>query len=426
MKRLAFFVFPLLLSGPALSAGNLTNGLPLAGAAPYQSTIPLTGNELAPFDTQLPGGRQPQSEAVSVSQLAAYLNSNLGLGVPTVWINGGPTGVLNLSTASNTSISLAPASGNAAAVTAFNEKITAHGSGNCKTGCSFNQLNVGGDTLDARDGSGNVTNAHAFLFTHTAGGTGSGSTMHGNRGTLSSTFFLSSTSGNLPGDGASYSGGDIEATASVNDNGTAPTLGNYAGQIEALHVQGILKGTATAFGALQGAEIDVTAATGTSMYKKTALELTQLASDQVQGSTIDAALIIGNSVGAVGWNEGISFGGQSIWPMATGGTLIGCSQLNGCGTVATGIDFSTATFTTAALSLPGAMKVLGDGTTIFAGPFHGSSGSAVPTCDAAHARGEVVVSDAATSPTYGGSYSSGAGAVTWPVFCDGGGTWKYH
>src|ERR1700722_3497008 len=63
----------LLLTQPTLAAGFFTNGVPQAGGSQYPSTIPLTGNELLPTDTQLSDGASPQSEAISTSQLAGYV-----------------------------------------------------------------------------------------------------------------------------------------------------------------------------------------------------------------------------------------------------------------------------------------------------------------------------------------------------------------
>lgn len=65
----------LAFGGYALAGGFLTNGLPQAGGSQYPSTIPLTGNELLPADTQLSSGQMPQSEAISLSQLDAFMNS---------------------------------------------------------------------------------------------------------------------------------------------------------------------------------------------------------------------------------------------------------------------------------------------------------------------------------------------------------------
>ena len=55
----------------ALAGGLYTNGVNQAGQAPYANTIPLTGNETIPADTNLGQGAQPQSEAITVNQLMA-------------------------------------------------------------------------------------------------------------------------------------------------------------------------------------------------------------------------------------------------------------------------------------------------------------------------------------------------------------------
>lgn len=62
-----------LASGSALAGGFLTNGLPPAGGTQYPFTLPLTGNETLPADTNLSGGQAPQSEAITTGQLAASM-----------------------------------------------------------------------------------------------------------------------------------------------------------------------------------------------------------------------------------------------------------------------------------------------------------------------------------------------------------------
>lgn len=75
-------------------SGWLTNGMSLA-------TLPLTGNERVPADTQLTQGAAPEMEAISVSQLGA----SLGGGFTVPWVAGRfygntagntPTGVLSV------------------------------------------------------------------------------------------------------------------------------------------------------------------------------------------------------------------------------------------------------------------------------------------------------------------------------------------
>ena len=53
----------------AWASGFFTNGVPLAGGTQYPLTIPLTGNEQIPADTELSSGANPQSEAITVGQL---------------------------------------------------------------------------------------------------------------------------------------------------------------------------------------------------------------------------------------------------------------------------------------------------------------------------------------------------------------------
>lgn len=80
-KKNAFFALlavALATTTTAYGAGFFTNGVPVAGQSPYPSTIPLTGNETIPADTNLSGGTLPQSIAVTTQQLANYVGSTSG------------------------------------------------------------------------------------------------------------------------------------------------------------------------------------------------------------------------------------------------------------------------------------------------------------------------------------------------------------
>jgi len=57
---------------PALAAGLFTNGVPPAGGTQYPTTIPLTGIETLPADTNLTSGLNPASEAITTLQMAGY------------------------------------------------------------------------------------------------------------------------------------------------------------------------------------------------------------------------------------------------------------------------------------------------------------------------------------------------------------------
>jgi hypothetical protein len=65
-----------LVATVAYAAGYFTNGLPVAGGTQYPSTLPLTGNETIPADTNLTQGQNPASEAITVNQLASSVNGS--------------------------------------------------------------------------------------------------------------------------------------------------------------------------------------------------------------------------------------------------------------------------------------------------------------------------------------------------------------
>lgn len=64
-----------LLAMPAVAAGLFTNGLPIAGGTQFPSTIPLTGSETIPADTNLPSGLNPATEAITSLQLSGLATS---------------------------------------------------------------------------------------------------------------------------------------------------------------------------------------------------------------------------------------------------------------------------------------------------------------------------------------------------------------
>lgn len=93
------FAAALLVAGVAHSAGFLTNGLPSASS-------PLTGIETVPADTNLTGGLNPASEAVTVGQLAQYVNAPAALTAGTaVAVSGTSTNLFTLSLASSSTLS---------------------------------------------------------------------------------------------------------------------------------------------------------------------------------------------------------------------------------------------------------------------------------------------------------------------------------
>lgn len=81
-KKIAFLAGACLLAGSLVAdaAGLYTNGVPPAGGTQYPTTIPLTGVETIPADTNLTGGLNPASEAITVTQLNGASLSAYGSG----------------------------------------------------------------------------------------------------------------------------------------------------------------------------------------------------------------------------------------------------------------------------------------------------------------------------------------------------------
>lgn len=86
-KALILGVVAGVMVAPAVwAAGFFTNGVPNAGGTQFPTTVPLTGNEQLPADTELPNGQQPQSEAITVGQL---LQAASGGSLPTNQLSNG-------------------------------------------------------------------------------------------------------------------------------------------------------------------------------------------------------------------------------------------------------------------------------------------------------------------------------------------------
>jgi hypothetical protein len=76
VKKLAVGISAIMgLTLVAHAAGYFTNGVPVAGGSQYPTTLPLTGNETIPADTNLTAGQNPASEAITTNQLAGFAGS---------------------------------------------------------------------------------------------------------------------------------------------------------------------------------------------------------------------------------------------------------------------------------------------------------------------------------------------------------------
>jgi len=214
--------------------------------------------------------------------------------------------------------------------------------------CFYNYLLINSDSLVVGSGSsGTFVSGVGWYFNHNIGG----ASMTGNRITADFNLLMNATTGNTAL-GASYGAVTISGKALANDNGTGTGAGTSRGQMESLNVVAELITAATNWNALQAVEIDVKVDGSSSVYEKVGLQIVQLANDATQGATYDTAIGIANQVSAVGWNTGILFGGlQGHWPFASGATAIKCD--GSCGTLATVLDFSSATISSNFLSGPG-------------------------------------------------------------------------
>jgi hypothetical protein len=251
----------------------------------------------------------------------------------------------------------------------INETVT----GTCTTtnnNCYYNFINIPSDNAVVGSGTSGTWVSGIGLYENWSFG---GAAMTGQRIGMAINTVLNATTGNTAG-GVSYSALSAIAVGNANDNGTSTSLANSRGQISTVNFIARLGATGTNYRALQGGEVDISIPTGGSVYEKVGWQITQLATDLVQGGTYDAALVITNQSGAVGWTNSILFGGvQGVWPMATTGTMITCA--GACGTADTFIDMSSATFTTNFLKSNG-FSVDGNGL-LTTGKVGGSSGRIV-------------------------------------------------
>jgi hypothetical protein len=266
---------------------------------------------------------------------------------------------------------------------AIQETVT----GTCNTGssnCYYNFLDIVSDNAvvgAVNSGAG----ATALRIDNHFGGPA----MIGGRGTVDIRAELTATSGNTGPRLVTYAALTAAAEADANDNGTGVTISTSLGQVETVNIIASLQAAATNFRSTQGGEVDTNLASGSSTYQKVGWQITQLSTDAVQGSVIDAALAFVNQSGAIGWTNGILFGDVTgVWPFTGGATVIACAN---CGTAASFIDMSSATFSANFLKSSN-FSVNGAGT-IF------TASTTTPTI----AAGTVAIAGITTAPTFSGT-----------------------
>jgi len=130
----------------------------------------------------------------------------------------------------------------------------------------------------------------------------------------------------------------------VNLGGIATSpLSSTAGSLYGMNPNVTLGPNATNIYGVIGQENDITVESGASVGQKIGIDIIQASTDAERGSVVDAAIMLFNQPGAVGWNCGLCFGGNGsggAFPInPTGGTMIGTVGSSGMSAL-NGADFS--------------------------------------------------------------------------------------
>ena len=188
-----------------------------------------------------------------------------------------------------------------------------------------------------------------------------GASMVGSRYGILSDMVQKAGSGNSPPNSTFYIpvGSDIQV--SFNDGGTGLTSTTANSAVQASNFIAQLQNGATNYYQACACEMDVSVATGASVWRKEGVLIAQLSTDAVSGSAVDAALVVANQPGAIGWSVGVQFGNVVAGGLASTGTLIKGQGINNSvnwGTIGHGIDLSGFSITNDAFLTKG-FKVAG-------------------------------------------------------------------
>lgn len=152
-----------------------------------------------------------------------------------------------------------------------------------------------------------------------------------------------------------YTGVTGLATASANDGGTSTSIANAKGALFGMAIGSVLSSGATNWLGINGEEVGIAAAAGSSTALKFGVNVVPFPTDAVHAGVYEAGYGLSANIGAVGLNWGwLAHDGNGQVPLATTGTLFGVA---GTQTAAYGIDLSAAgtnpwTFSTAAFRSP--------------------------------------------------------------------------
>ena len=124
------------------------------------------------------------------------------------------------------------------------------------------------------------------------------------------------------------------ASSSSGDGGTDLTTAGAKGGYFGINPVCILNSGATNTLNCSAAEVNIAVKTGASTNYKSGIQIAQLPFDAVQGSATDAAIVISNQAGAVGWKNGILFSDANGQSALNPNSYILQSYGPGLGTVA--------------------------------------------------------------------------------------------
>lgn len=242
--------------------------------------------------------------------------------------------------------------------TSFSGSTTAAGE------ISLNAYTINSDTLHATAANSSV---RGWDFEHN-GPAG----YVGDRAALFARFNQVGTSGNKAAGRATSTmvGAGLAAQASFSEGGTGTTAATSYGLIFGANILASLNSGATNFNEAHGLEINLTAATGSSVYKKTMAQIISAGLDAVKGASgNDVALVLGQREAPGGaspaayYDTGLQFGDvDSSWAFGPSASLIAAREPQNGGLASSrnavtgwGVNFGMVEFATAAFQSIGAM-----------------------------------------------------------------------
>lgn len=241
--------------------------------------------------------------------------------------------------------------------------------GNITVSTGINSLSITSDSVTSSGGP-NAPNVYGFLATYkccTATATNAARFAAGAEMLFNGQPSTSSTTNNY--------------TASLAYAHTGLPVPSAGGGLEGSNDNVLLQTGATGWSQLVGHEIDVTAQEAPLI--KAGLIVLQSSADSRQGSARDAAFLLENSSGAVGWRNVIYIDLNTGENPLNVNACLWCAA-EGTATIATGLDWHNFTFTGNSLVLPGlVMGGVGKTLTVGAGTGQAHDANAVALMHAA-------------------------------------------